>query len=78
VYRPAAGWGAFGVKVMLGCIALGAVLAWAAQGIDWIGLQSAPWQRAGLLAAVLAGVAVLYFGVLAACGVRLREFMRRA
>ena len=39
--------------------------------------KRAPWSRAGLLAAVLAGVAVLYFGVLAACGVRLREFMRR-
>jgi putative peptidoglycan lipid II flippase len=78
VYRPAAGWGAFGLKVMLGCTALGAVLVWAARGIDWIGLQSAPWTRAGLLAAVLAGVALLYFGVLAACGVRLREFMRRA
>ncbi len=78
VYRPAAGWGAFGSKVVLGCIALGAALAWAARGIDWIGLQSAPWTRAGLLAAVLAGVALLYFGVLVACGVRLREFMRRA
>jgi putative peptidoglycan lipid II flippase len=78
VYRPTAGWGAFGLKVILGCVALGAALAWAARSIDWIGLQPAPWARAGLLAAVLAGVGLLYFGVLAACGVRLREFMRRA
>ena len=77
VYRPAAGWGAFGLKVAFGCVALGGALVWAARGIDWIGLQSAPWLRAGLLAAVLAGVAGLYFGVLVACGVRLREFMRR-
>jgi putative peptidoglycan lipid II flippase len=59
-------------------VALGAALAWAARAIDWIGLQAAPWSRAGLLAAVLAGVALLYFGLLLACGVRLREFMRRA
>jgi putative peptidoglycan lipid II flippase len=77
VYRPAAGWGAFALKVVLGCAVLGGALVWAARGIDWIGLQARPWSRAGLLAAVLAGVAVLYFGVLAACGVRLREFMRR-
>jgi putative peptidoglycan lipid II flippase len=78
VYRPLAGWGAFGLKVVFGCVALGAALVWAARSIDWIGLQSAPWTRAGLLAAVLSGVAVLYFGLLAACGLRLREFMRRA
>ena len=60
------------------CAALGATLAWAARAIDWLGLQAAPWSRAGLLAAVLGGVALLYFGVLVACGVRLREFMRRA
>jgi putative peptidoglycan lipid II flippase len=78
VYRPLPGWGAFAAKVLLACVALGAALAWAARGIDWIGLQQAPWSRAGMLAAVLAGVALMYFGVLAACGVRLREFMRRA
>jgi len=78
VYSPMPGWGAFALKVVLACAALGAALAWAARRIDWIGLQSAPWLRAGLLAVVLAGVALLYFGVLAACGVRLREFMRRA
>lgn len=77
VYRPVAGWGGFAAKVLLACAALGGALFWAARGIDWIGLQAMPWSRAGLLAAVLAGVALLYFGVLAACGVRLREFMRR-
>jgi len=78
VYRPAAGWSAFALKVLLACAALGAALAWAARGVDWIALQATPWIRAGLLAAVLAGVALLYFGVLAACGMRLREFVRRS
>jgi putative peptidoglycan lipid II flippase len=77
VYRPAPGWPLFALRVLLGCVALGAVLAWAAHSIDWIAAQATPWWRAGMLAAVLAGVALLYFGVLAACGVRLREFMRR-
>jgi putative peptidoglycan lipid II flippase len=78
VYRPAPGWPLFALRVLLACVALGAVLAWAAQAIDWIAAQATPWWRAGVLAAVLAGVALLYFGVLVACGVRLREFMRRA
>ena len=78
VYRPAAGWSRFAIGVVLGCAALGGVLYWADGAFDWIGTQSRPWWRAGVLAAVLAGVALLYFAVLAACGVRLREFMRRA
>lgn len=78
VYRPSPGWGAFGLRVLLACAVLGAALAWAARSIDWIGLQAHPWERAGLLGAVLAGVAVIYFGILAASGLRLREFMRRA
>ena len=76
-YRPAAGWGAFGLKVLLANAALAAVLLWAAETVDWIGLQGAPLLRAAWLAAVLAGVALLYFAVLAACGLRLRQFMRR-
>jgi putative peptidoglycan lipid II flippase len=78
VYRPLAGWARFTLSVLLACLALGAVLYWAAGAFDWIATQARPWWRAGVLAAVLGGVALLYFGVLAACGVRLREFMRRA
>jgi putative peptidoglycan lipid II flippase len=78
VYRPGPGWSRFAFSVLLGCIALGAALFWANGAIDWIGSQARPWWRAGVLAGVLGAVALLYFGVLAACGVRLREFMRRA
>ncbi|HEY6354598.1 MAG TPA: murein biosynthesis integral membrane protein MurJ [Burkholderiaceae bacterium] len=78
VYRPGPGWGRFVLSVLLGCAALGAVLFWAAGAVDWIGAQARPWWRAGVLAGALSAVALLYFGVLAACGVRLREFMRRA
>jgi putative peptidoglycan lipid II flippase len=79
LYRPAPGWGAFALRIALACSALGAALAWAGAQIDWIGLgDGRNGLRAGLLAAVLAGVALLYFGVLALSGLRPAQFMRRA
>jgi putative peptidoglycan lipid II flippase len=77
-YRPAPGWLAFAVRVLLACVLLGALLTWAAQAIDWIDWQSRPFWRAGALAGVLLGVAALYFALLAAVGVNLRQFSRRA
>jgi putative peptidoglycan lipid II flippase len=76
-YRPAPGWVPFVLKVLLANAGLGAGLAWAALAIDWIALQANPWQRAGAVAAVLGGVALLYFAVLGACGLRPRQFARR-
>jgi len=77
LYRPQPGWLAFALKVLLANLALGAVLAWAGTGIDWTGLQPQWGQRAVAAAAVLGGVAVLYFSVLLLCGLRPRQFMRR-
>jgi putative peptidoglycan lipid II flippase len=77
-YRPAPGWGGFAWRVCVATAVLGATLAWAANAFDWTGEPVRPWQRAAVLGGCLLGVAVLYFGVLMACGVRLREFMRRA
>jgi putative peptidoglycan lipid II flippase len=77
VYRPQPGWGGFAARVLLANVALAAGLAAAAQGIDWIGLQAQWAQRAGAVAAVLGGVALLYFAVLGVCGLRPRQFMRR-
>lgn len=77
VYRPAPGWGAYTLRVLLASAALGLALAWAAQAIDWIGLGAAPLQRAGWMALVLAGVAAGYFALLAAAGLKPRQFMRR-
>ena len=76
VLRPRAGWLGFSLRVALANVALGAALAWAALGIDWIGFQAQAGQRALVLAGVLGGVALLYFGVLALCGVRPRDFVR--
>jgi putative peptidoglycan lipid II flippase len=78
LYTPQPGWGAFIAKVSIATAALGGVLALAAHRIDWVGLQAQWLMRAGLLAAVLTGVALLYFGLLAALGLRPAQFMRRA
>jgi putative peptidoglycan lipid II flippase len=77
VYRPRPGWGGFVLRVLLACGVLGGVLAWAARAIDWIGLQALWGQRAGWMALVLSGSVVLYFGVLWASGLNLRQFVRR-
>jgi putative peptidoglycan lipid II flippase len=77
IYTPRPGWGGFVARVLLANVLLGAGLAWAAQGIDWIGLQAQWGQRAGAVAGVLGGVAVAYFAVLGLCGFRLGDFTRR-
>jgi putative peptidoglycan lipid II flippase len=65
-------------RVVWAWAGLGALLAWAGQAIEWIGLQAQWGQRAGWMAAVLGGAAVLYFGVLLVCGLRPAHFRRRA
>ncbi len=78
VFKPQPGWGRFALRVAAANAALGAALWWAAGHIDWLGLQLHAGLRAGLMALVLGSVAVLYFGVLAACGLRPRDLMRKA
>ncbi len=77
LYRPAPGWRGFALRVVLASAALGVALAFAAGRLDWIALQAAPLVRAGWMAVVLAAVAALYFALLAAAGLRPRQFMRR-
>ena len=77
IYAPQPGWGAFVLRVGAANVALGVALVFAAYRIDWIGLQPHWGLRAAMLAAVLGGVALLYFAVLAGCGLRPRHFMRR-
>jgi len=76
-YRPRPGWLDFAARVMLANACLAAGLAWAAWNVDWLALQSQSGVRAGALALVLLGVALVYFVVLALCGLRPRQFMRR-
>jgi len=78
LYQPSPGWAAFGLRVGAGCAVLGGALFWAARSIDWLGLQAQPLRRAALMAGVLVGVGALYFAVLRALGLNLRQFSRRS
>ncbi len=77
LFRPAAGWLAFLARVSAANVAMGLALAWFAANIDWLGLQSRGFVRAGWMAVCLAGAAALYFAVLAVVGLRWRQFSRK-
>ena len=77
-FMPSPGWLGFALRVGVACTALSFALAWAAQAFDWLGLQSAGWHRAGLMALVLAGLFLIYASVLGVCGMRPRHFRRQA
>ncbi|MGE8199297.1 MAG: murein biosynthesis integral membrane protein MurJ, partial [Variovorax sp.] len=76
-YRPEPGWGRFALQVLAGTLVLAGLLVWGSAHFDWIALRDQRLLRIGLLAALIAGAALLYFAVLAAVGVRLRSFVRR-
>jgi putative peptidoglycan lipid II flippase len=77
-WRPAPGWWLFLLRVVLASALMGLLLDQAARHFDWIALGRTEGLRAGWLALVLGAAALLYFGALAASGLRLRHFMRRA
>jgi putative peptidoglycan lipid II flippase len=77
VYRPRAGWGGFALRIGVACALLGALLVWAAQAVDWLGLRAHPFERAAWMALVLGGVGAGYFALLTASGLSLRQFARR-
>ncbi|MGE4241104.1 murein biosynthesis integral membrane protein MurJ [Ramlibacter sp.] len=76
-YRPTPGWGLFLLQVFAGCALLAVFLMWADGAFPWLAWNAEKLLRAGVLAAVLGGAAVLYFGALAAAGLRLRQFVTR-
>ncbi|MFL6700372.1 MAG: murein biosynthesis integral membrane protein MurJ [Vitreoscilla sp.] len=77
VYKPQPGWLAFGARVLVAGLALGAGLVWAEQAIDWLD-RSHPLLRALKMAGVLGGVAVVYVAVLMALGIKVKQFVRKA
>ncbi len=77
-YQPQPGWLGFALRVLLGCALLAALLLAAVYGLDWIALGQQRLLRVGLMAAVLAGGALVYLGTLRLTGLRLRSFVRRA
>ncbi|MCD0505677.1 lipid II flippase MurJ, partial [Bordetella petrii] len=77
VYRPAAGWPRFLLRMLPALAALAMVLLYADRHLNWIALQSTPGLRALWLGGVLAASMAAYFACLFACGFRLRDFGRR-
>jgi putative peptidoglycan lipid II flippase len=76
-YRPAAGWGRFGLQVFAASALLVIYLMWAEQAFDWIALGSQVVVRLALFAAIAVGAFVVYLGAVWAAGLPLREFLRR-
>jgi len=77
VYRPSRGWAAFGARCAPAMAALSGLLWLANSRIDWVGPSVHGAGRALMLAGVLAAAALVYFGVLFACGFRPRHFTKR-
>ena len=77
VYQAQPGWAAFALRLVFALLLLAAALWWAGGAFDWIELRSHPLNRAGLLAAVIAGGAGIYFAALLSTGFKLSQFRRR-
>ncbi|MES2633494.1 MAG: murein biosynthesis integral membrane protein MurJ [Pseudomonadota bacterium] len=76
-YQPSAGWVRFTLQVLGATALLGVFLWWGAGVFAWTGEGVNRWYRAGLMAAMLAGSAVIYFVALWATGLKLRQFITR-
>jgi len=76
-FQPQPGWMQFALQVVAASALLAIFLVWGSQHFDWLAMRADGLRRAGLLALLLLGAAVLYFGALAASGLRLRRLLRR-
>jgi putative peptidoglycan lipid II flippase len=76
-YRPAPGWGLFGLQVIAASALLAVFLMWAAGGFPWVAMRDHAWQRVGLMALMLSGSGAIYFVALWAAGLKLRHFVTR-
>jgi len=75
-YRPLRGWGRFVLQVVTASALMAIFLLWAANGLDWIGLRSQPYQRLGWLGMVIVGAAAVYFTACVLSGVQLRRMLK--
>ncbi|MDR2990965.1 MAG: murein biosynthesis integral membrane protein MurJ, partial [Burkholderiaceae bacterium] len=72
-YVPGAGWARFIVQVIAATAVMTAFLAWMGGRVDWLHITS--WSRVLWLAFAVIAAAAIYFGTLAACGVRLKTML---
>jgi len=76
-WTPSAGWGRFLLQVLAATVLLAVFLTWMSTSHAWVDLRATPLRRLLLLAAALAGAALVYFGALWASGVKLRALVGR-
>ncbi|QIL81166.1 murein biosynthesis integral membrane protein MurJ [Diaphorobacter sp. HDW4A] len=76
-FKPVPGWRKFLLQVAAASVLLAVFLWWGNQHFDWIALRAHAMWRVGLLAALLIGSMVVYFGALWAVRMNLRQVLRR-
>lgn len=76
LYHFEKGWGIFILRVLPALVAMGAVLWFADQHIDWYALGAHPWIRVATLLGVLAASGAAYFGALLILGMRKKHLNR--
>ena len=76
-FKPQPGWLQFGLKVVMATVLLAAFLAFIAFKLDWLQMRQQAGLRLGAMSLVMLSSAVIYFGTLWLCGLRLRTFLRR-
>ena len=76
-FKPRPGWGLFALQVAAATALLAIFLIWGAHSFPWTAWRLEPWKRIAMMAAMLAGAALIYFGALLAAGVKLRQFVTR-
>ena len=64
------------LKVAVALAAMGVLLGFVSEYFDWGAMQSQPWLRIGLVLGMVVGGALLYFGLLMAMGLNIRQVMR--
>jgi putative peptidoglycan lipid II flippase len=77
-YKPKSGWMIFTAQVIAASALLAVFLMWATSSFAWaqMGGPDKLW-RVGLMALVLIGCAIIYFGALWAAGMKLGRLLRR-
>jgi putative peptidoglycan lipid II flippase len=77
IYRPGAGWSAYGARIAVALAAMGLALWFAGRGFQWEALQAQPLERAAVVLALVAAGAIVYFVTLLAVGLRPRSMLRQ-
>lgn len=74
-YCALPGWGLFLAQVLAACLVLAAALLYVSE--NWAWLAMGEFERMARMVAVMAGAAILYFGMMLMAGFKLRAFIKK-